>query len=47
MTDPHREDPPPGELADDQDEQDWDVARDGRMREHATSDEPTTIPWED
>lgn len=33
-------------LADPYDERDWDVERDGRMREHATEDEPLTIPWE-
>jgi hypothetical protein len=32
---------------DDTDDLDWDVDRDGRMREYATDDEPTTIPWED
>lgn len=46
-TPPERVDPAPDELADDRDELGWDVERHGRMREHATADEPTTIPWED
>lgn len=38
---------PHGELADDQDQLDWNIARDGRMRDHATSpdDEPATEPY--
>lgn len=47
MNGPVQEDPEPGELADSYDERDWDVERDGRMAEHATDDEPTTVPWED
>lgn len=39
-------DPDPHELADDTDDLDWDVNRDGRMREYAAEPEPTTIPWE-
>jgi len=41
--------PRPDELADDTDDLDWDVDRDGRMRDHATVSEdaePTTVPWE-
>lgn len=38
--------PAPDRLADELDALDWDVNRDGRMRDHATDDEPTTIPWE-
>jgi hypothetical protein len=40
-------DVPLDQLADDADELDWDVARDGRMREHATTPnaEPTTVPY--
>lgn len=25
---------------------DWDVDRDGRMKDYATDDEPVTTPWE-
>jgi hypothetical protein len=39
--------PAPDQLADDTDDLDWDVDRDGRMREYATDDEPTTFAWED
>jgi len=28
------------------DELDWNIERDGRMRDYATQDEPATIPWE-
>lgn len=37
--------PDPGELADEGDARDWDVEQHGRMREHATDEEPPTIPW--
>jgi len=40
------EDPPPDQLADSHDDLDWNVDRDGRMREHATEDEPATEIWE-
>lgn len=47
MSDPvHEENPDPGTLADDQDELGWDVERHGRMRDHATDDEPATEPYE-
>lgn len=48
MTTPN-ELPAHDQLADDQDELDWDVKRDGRMADHATTSEdaePITVPWE-
>lgn len=33
-------------LADEQDALDWNVDRDGRMRDYATDEEPPTLPWE-
>jgi len=47
VTGPLDDDPDPGALADDADELDWDVDRDGRMREFASDDTPQTIPLED
>lgn len=41
--------PAPEHLADERDDLDWSVERDGRMRDHATvtdDAEPATIPWE-
>lgn len=46
MSDPKGPEPAPDQLADEHDALDWNVERDGRMREHATDDEPTTICWE-
>jgi len=33
-------------TAPDPDHLDWDVDRDGRMRDYATDDEPATVPYE-
>lgn len=43
---PDDEYPPQGELADPYDSRDWDRARDGRMADFATDDEPITEPWQ-
>jgi len=40
------DDPAPDQLADDHDQLDWNIERDGRMRDHADEPEPPTIPWE-
>lgn len=40
------EDPEPGELADDTDDLDWSIERDGRMRDHADAPVPATETWE-
>jgi hypothetical protein len=42
---PPEELPPHDQLADDADELDWDVERDGPMAAAATDDEPATEPW--
>lgn len=39
--------PVPHELADDSDDLDWNVERDGRMAHYATDDEPATEAWGD
>lgn len=41
------ESPAPDELADENDELDWDVEVVGRMRDYATDDEPLTVPVEE
>ena len=46
MTEPTHEDPDPTRLADDSDDLDWSIERDGRMRDHATDNAPVTEPWE-
>lgn len=38
--------PAPDQLADEHDDLDWSVERDGRMRDYATADEPATELWE-
>ena len=38
--------PDPHVLADDCDDLDWNIERDGRMRDHANDPEPQTICWE-
>lgn len=42
-----QEDPEPDEVADAYDQLDWDVTVHGRMRDHATDDEPITVPVEE
>jgi hypothetical protein len=42
---PPEELPAHDQLADDTDELDWDVDRDGPMSDAASDDEPPTEPW--
>jgi hypothetical protein len=46
MTDPRNDLPLHDQLADEYDELDWDVEREGRMREFADDEQPVTEPWE-